>query len=264
MNLTSASPGVHVEPPGVGRVAPYDRCMPSGGTRPTAHEVLAAVLQIRDGRAAGPARGSGPVRPTPAAGPCPVACSATTRTSRPRCAASSRRRSTCARWRTSSSSRCSARRTGCPGVRRDRHRVPRPRPVRRRPGRARRHRLAPRRRAPGPGVRPRRDRRAPPGTGCAPSSPTPTSASRWRPASSRSPRCASTTPPRWGTRCRRRTCSACSPAAPSSCRPARSPPPGPAGGRPAALFRFAEPTLRVTDAFAVLRPPGEHARAAVP
>ncbi len=41
-------------------------------------------------------------------------------------------------------------------------------------------------------------------------------------------------------------------------------PPGPAGGRPAALFRFAEPNLRVTDAFAVLRPPGEHARPAVP
>ncbi len=44
--------------------------------------------------------------------------------------------------------------------------------------------------------------------------------------------------------------------------------PGPAGGRPAALFRFAERTLRVTDAFAVLRPPGrppgEHARAALP
>jgi ADP-ribose pyrophosphatase YjhB (NUDIX family) len=40
--------------------------------------------------------------------------------------------------------------------------------------------------------------------------------------------------------------------------------PGPAGGRPAAVFRFAEPTLRVTDAFAVLRPPGEHARPAVP
>jgi 8-oxo-dGTP diphosphatase len=40
--------------------------------------------------------------------------------------------------------------------------------------------------------------------------------------------------------------------------------PGPAGGRPAALFRFAQPTLRVTDAFAVLRPPGEHARPAVP
>jgi ADP-ribose pyrophosphatase YjhB (NUDIX family) len=43
---------------------------------------------------------------------------------------------------------------------------------------------------------------------------------------------------------------------------------GPAGGRPAALFRFAEPALRVTDAFAVLRPPGrppgEHARAALP
>jgi len=37
-------------------------------------------------------------------------------------------------------------------------------------------------------------------------------------------------------------------------------PPGPAGGRPAALFRFAERTLRVTDAFAVLRPPSEGGR----
>lgn len=33
-------------------------------------------------------------------------------------------------------------------------------------------------------------------------------------------------------------------------------PPGPAGGRPAALFRFTERALRVTDASAVLRPPG--------
>jgi 8-oxo-dGTP diphosphatase len=41
-------------------------------------------------------------------------------------------------------------------------------------------------------------------------------------------------------------------------------PPGPAGGRPAALFRFAERALRVTDAFAVLRPPGESSRSAVP
>lgn len=41
-------------------------------------------------------------------------------------------------------------------------------------------------------------------------------------------------------------------------------PPGRAGGRPAALFRFADRTLRVTDAFAVLRPPGEQARGAVP
>jgi ADP-ribose pyrophosphatase YjhB (NUDIX family) len=41
-------------------------------------------------------------------------------------------------------------------------------------------------------------------------------------------------------------------------------PPGPAGGRPAALFRFTDRTLRVTDAFAVLRPPGEGARTAVP
>jgi ADP-ribose pyrophosphatase YjhB (NUDIX family) len=38
-------------------------------------------------------------------------------------------------------------------------------------------------------------------------------------------------------------------------------PPGPSGGRPAALFRFAERALRVTDAFAVLRPPGDSSRA---
>jgi 8-oxo-dGTP diphosphatase len=36
----------------------------------------------------------------------------------------------------------------------------------------------------------------------------------------------------------------------------RTAPPGPSGGRPAALFRYAERHLRVTDAFAVLRPPG--------
>ncbi|AEA25044.1 NUDIX domain-containing protein [Pseudonocardia benzenivorans] len=41
-------------------------------------------------------------------------------------------------------------------------------------------------------------------------------------------------------------------------------PPGPAGGRPAALFRFTRRSLRVTDAFAVLRPPGEGGRAVVP
>lgn len=41
-------------------------------------------------------------------------------------------------------------------------------------------------------------------------------------------------------------------------------PPGPAGGRPASLFRFTKRNLRVTDAFAVLRPPGEGARTAVP
>jgi ADP-ribose pyrophosphatase YjhB (NUDIX family) len=33
-------------------------------------------------------------------------------------------------------------------------------------------------------------------------------------------------------------------------------PPGPSGGRPAALYRFATPRLEVTDPFAVLRPPG--------
>ena len=36
-----------------------------------------------------------------------------------------------------------------------------------------------------------------------------------------------------------------------------------AGGRPAALFRLADRSLRVTDAFAVLRPPGEAGRGAV-
>ena len=39
--------------------------------------------------------------------------------------------------------------------------------------------------------------------------------------------------------------------------------PGPAGGRPAALFRFADHSLRVTDAFAVLRPPGGDSRGAL-
>jgi 8-oxo-dGTP diphosphatase len=32
--------------------------------------------------------------------------------------------------------------------------------------------------------------------------------------------------------------------------------PGPNGGRPAAEFRFREHELRITDQFAVLRPPG--------
>ena len=41
-------------------------------------------------------------------------------------------------------------------------------------------------------------------------------------------------------------------------------PPGPAGGRPAAVFRFTDRNLRVTDAFAVLKPPGEPARGPVP
>lgn len=34
-------------------------------------------------------------------------------------------------------------------------------------------------------------------------------------------------------------------------------PPGPSGGRPAALFRFADRDMQVTDPFAVLKPPGE-------
>jgi ADP-ribose pyrophosphatase YjhB (NUDIX family) len=38
-------------------------------------------------------------------------------------------------------------------------------------------------------------------------------------------------------------------------------PPGRAGGRPAALYRFAAPTLAVTDPFAVLRPPSARSTA---
>ncbi len=41
-------------------------------------------------------------------------------------------------------------------------------------------------------------------------------------------------------------------------------PPGRAGGRPAALFRFTDRSLLVTDAFAVLRPPGTGARPVLP
>lgn len=33
---------------------------------------------------------------------------------------------------------------------------------------------------------------------------------------------------------------------------------GPAGGRPAAVFRFRSPELQITDAFAVLHPPTAH------
>ncbi|NLD84937.1 MAG: NUDIX hydrolase [Actinomycetales bacterium] len=40
----------------------------------------------------------------------------------------------------------------------------------------------------------------------------------------------------------------------------RSAPPGPSGGRPAALYRFAERRLRITDQFATLRPPGPASR----
>lgn len=37
----------------------------------------------------------------------------------------------------------------------------------------------------------------------------------------------------------------------------RSAPPGPSGGRPAALYRFSERRLRITDQFATLRPPAD-------
>ena len=44
----------------------------------------------------------------------------------------------------------------------------------------------------------------------------------------------------------------------------RSAPPGPTGGRPAALYRFAERRLRITDQFATLRPPAGPAGPASP
>src|SRR5699024_12244213 len=37
----------------------------------------------------------------------------------------------------------------------------------------------------------------------------------------------------------------------------RSAPPGPTGGRPAALYRFAERRVRITAQFAALRPPAQ-------
>ena len=58
MDVTSASPAGHRPftspvPPGrcdgPPRLPAYDRRMPDCGARPTAHEVLAAVLQIRRG-----------------------------------------------------------------------------------------------------------------------------------------------------------------------------------------------------------------------
>ena len=126
MDVTSTSPSGHAPftsrpssgRPAGGRPRPYDRRMPDCGARPTAHEVLAAVLQIRDGTLQVLAWRRAQRARTPDAGRCPAGCSATTRTSRRRCAGSSRRRSTSARSPTSSSSRCSATRDGCPAVRR--------------------------------------------------------------------------------------------------------------------------------------------------
>ena len=142
-----------------------------------------------------------------------------------------------------------------PGARRAarRHRVPRARPVRRRPGRARRHRLAPRRRA-------CRDRRS--------TTPSIVAAAQERLRAKLSyTNLGFALAPREFTISALRELYAAALGHPVSAtnlqrvlarRSVLVPTgalaaPGPAGGRPAALFRFAEPTLRVTDAFAVLQ-----------
>ena len=91
--------------------------------------------------------------------------------------------------------------------------------------------------------------------GCARSSRTRTSASRSPRRRSRSRSCARSTSQRSGTTCRRRTCSGCSSGAACCERVEGLRAPGRAGGRPAALFRFASQRLEVTDEFAALRPP---------
>ncbi len=94
-----------------------------------------------------------------------------------------------------------------------------------------------------------------PRLGSARSCRTPTSASRSRRRRSRSRSSARSTWRRSGTTSQRRTCNACSCAAASSSASTGLRPSGRAGGRPAAVFRFASQRLEVTDAFATLRPP---------
>ena len=106
------------------------------------------------------------------------------------------------------------------------------------------------------GVRPRPDGRPTPTPGWSPSCPTPTSDSPWHQRNSRCRRCATSTAPRSGYQvdatnlqrvlARRGVITPTG----TTAHPGRS------GGRPAALYRFTESRLRVTDEFAALRPPG--------
>ena len=232
--------------------------------RPTAHEVLAAVLQIRDGSLQ-VLPGSGPGRRTPGAGRCPAGGSATTRTSRP-----SVRRQLAEKVDVREVTHVEqlavfSAPTGCraPGASPPRSSgwCP-PTPTRPCPPTPRGTRVDA---LPDHGVRPRRDRRAPPATGCAPSSPTPTSGSRWRRreftisalrelyAAALGHPVSATNLQRVLTRRAVLEPTGAMVAARARGRTARGAVPVRRAG-----------TLRVTDAFAVLRPPGEHARAAVP
>ena len=213
---------------------------PRAKTSTPAHAVLAVVLQVRDGRlqvllwerALEPFAGSWSL---------PGGDARRGRDARgSRSAATSRPRSTSASSRTSSSSRRCSEPGRNPLALGARDRLPRPRPQRRRPGAARRHALAPGRRRcrssrfdHGPIVLAGRERLRAKlsytnvGFALAPG------------RRSRSPSCATSTAPRSATTSRRRTSSASCCAGTCSCRPASRREPGPAGGRPAALFGFA-------------------------
>ena len=97
--------------------------------------------------------------------------------------------------------------------------------------------------------------RSPAATACARSSRTRTSASRSHRRRSRSRSSATSTARHWATTSPPRISSACSCGEAFSSGRARSARPGPAGGRPAELYRFRSRTLEITDQFAVLRPP---------
>ena len=136
-----------------------------------------------------------------------------------------------------------------------RDRVPRARSAGDGSERSRRHALAPQStRCPTPPSTTARSS-SPGATGCAGSSRTRTSGSLSLPRRSRWPSSATCTRRRSATRCRRRTSSASCSGAARSRRSGQRRAHGPAGGRPAELYRFRERQLEVTDPFAVLRPP---------
>ena len=136
-----------------------------------------------------------------------------------------------------------------------RDRLPRARPERRRPGAARRHALASGRQPPGARVRPRADRargpRAAPGEALVHEHRLRARAGELHDLRAARPLPRGARPRRLGDE---------PPARARAPAPARRAPgtrrePGPAGGRPAALYGFRTRALEITDQFAVLRPP---------